>query len=64
MEEDIKALIRIYKSSAINLRKVADLAREKDIDSVVAHKSGAKADTYELVIDDLENLIHPRKDIT
>lgn len=57
MEEDIKALIRIYRSSATNLRKVAELAAEKDLDSVVAHKSRAKADTYDIVIADLEDLI-------
>lgn len=62
MEEDIKALIRIYQASATNLRKVADLAEEKDLDSVVTHKSRAKADTYDLVITDLENLITLRKE--
>lgn len=59
VEEDIKALIRIYQASATNLRKVAELAPE---DSTVAETSRAKANTYDLVITDLENLITLRKD--
>jgi hypothetical protein len=56
-EERIVALILMYRGSARNLRKVADLAAEQDFNSVVAYKSRAKADTYDLVIADLENLI-------
>lgn len=59
IEERTKALIKMYKSSARNLRNVADLAEAQDpsIDSNVARTSRAKADTYDLVITDLENLI-------
>lgn len=55
--ERIEALIKMYQGSARNLRNVADLAAGEDIDSVVAHKSRAKASTYDLVVADLENLI-------
>lgn len=59
MEEDIKALIRIYKSSATNLRKVAEIAaaQNPEEDSIVAQTSRAKANTYDLVISDLEDII-------
>jgi hypothetical protein len=63
MEEDIKALIRIYKSSAANLRKVAEIAADRNQgDSVVAHTSRAKANTYDLVISDLEDILAHRKE--
>lgn len=61
-EERIVALILMYKGSARNLRNVAELAAEKDPDSLVTSKSRAKADTYDLVVTDLENLITLRKD--
>lgn len=63
MEEDIKALIRIYKSSAENLRKVAEIAaaQHPEEDSVVAQTSRAKANTYDLVINDLENVLERRE---
>lgn len=59
MEDDIKALIRIYKASALNLRKVAEMAEAQnpEEDSIVAHTSRAKANTYDLVISDLEELV-------
>jgi hypothetical protein len=56
-EERLRSLILMYSSSATNLRKVADLAEEKDADSVVALKSRAKATTYDLVVSDLTDLI-------
>ncbi len=64
MEEGIKDLIRIYQASATNLRKVADLAaaQNPEEDSVVAQTSRAKANTYDLVITDLENLLILRKE--
>lgn len=56
-QEDIEALIRIYASSARNLKQVADLAAEDNPDSIVAHTSRAKATTYLMVIDDLKDLL-------
>ncbi len=55
--EDIEALIRIYASSSRNLRQVAELAAADNSDSIVAHTSRAKANTYDMVIDDLKGLL-------
>lgn len=55
--EDIEELIRIYASSARNLREVAAIAAEQDPDSIVAHTSRAKAYTYDVVIDDLKSIL-------
>ncbi len=55
--EDIENLIRIYTSSSRNLREVAAIAVEADSDSIVAHTSRAKANTYDMVIDDLKGLL-------
>lgn len=55
--EDIEELIRVYASSARNLREVAAIASEQDPNSIVAHTSRAKANTYEVVIDDLKMLL-------
>lgn len=55
--EDIEALIRIYASSARNLREVAAIADAENADSIVARTSLAKAHTYEVVIDDLKDLL-------
>jgi len=55
--EDIEELIRIYASSSRNLRQVAALAAEEDPNSVVAISSRAKANTYDVVIDDLKSLL-------
>lgn len=55
--EDIEALIRIYASSARNLREVAAIAGAENEDSIVAKTSLAKARTYDLVIDDLQGLL-------
>lgn len=55
--EDIEALIRIYASSARNLREVAAIAEAENADSNVARTSLAKAHTYDLVIDDLNGLL-------
>lgn len=57
MKEDLEALIRIYAASARNLRNVAELAAADNPDSLVAHTSRAKANTYDLVIDDLKSVI-------
>jgi hypothetical protein len=55
--EDIEALIRIYTDSARNLRNVAAIADAENNDSPVSRISLAKAQTYELVIDDLQGLL-------
>lgn len=55
--EDIEALIRLYTNSARNLREVAAIAEAGDADSYIARTSIAKALTYELVIDDLKDLL-------
>lgn len=55
--EDIEALIRIYTASERNLRNVAELAMADDPDGGVAVSSRAKANTYKLVIDDLNDLL-------
>lgn len=55
--EDIEELVRIYTSSARNLREVAAIAAEQDSDSIVAHTSRAKASTYDVVIEDLKILL-------
>jgi hypothetical protein len=60
--EDIEALVRIYESSKRNLRHVAELAEADNPDSVVAHTSRAKANTYAVVIDDLNDLLARKKD--
>ena len=64
MEEDIRELIRIYKSSAANLRKVAEIAaaHHPEEDSTVAQTSRAKAATYDLVILDLEDILKAQKE--
>jgi len=55
--ERIEELIRLYTSSAKNLRKVADIADEQGPDTQVAATSRAKAATYDLVIDDLKAIL-------
>lgn len=55
--EDIEALIRIYTSSSRNLRQVAELAAADDPTGDVALISRAKANTYDVVIDDLKSLL-------
>jgi len=56
--ERIKELINIYTSSAINLRKVADLAEAQNPASeIIAATSRSKAATYDLVIQDLKSLL-------
>lgn len=55
--EDIEALVRIYTASERNLRNVAEIALTDNPDGGVAVASRAKADTYKLVIDDLNDLL-------
>jgi hypothetical protein len=57
MEENIEELIRIYASSSKNLRQVAALAAEEDPNGVVSLTSRAKANTYDVVIDDLKDIL-------
>lgn len=59
--EDIEALIRIYASSSRNLKEVAAIADAENADSVVARTSLAKANTYDMVIDDLKDLLERKK---
>lgn len=55
--EKIENLIRLYASIARNLREVAEAAAERDPDSLAAQRSRAKANVYEVVVDDLKNLL-------
>jgi hypothetical protein len=55
MEERIKAQIELYRSAARNLRAVASLAGPDN--KALAHDSETKANVYETVADDLEDLL-------
>lgn len=55
--DKIEELIKIYTSSAENLRKVADIASQQGTLSDVAATSRAKAATYDLVIHDLKAIL-------